>query len=75
MLLQTDGRRTGGKSVLEDEETIDKVFEEESSDKLKSVKCYIKEVNNNREEETKEEPKHLLMNEKVESSDQTKLSR
>ena len=74
MLLQTDGRRPGGKCVTE-EDTSDKLVEEENSDKLKAVKCYIKEVNNNSEEETKEVQKHLLMNERVEPSDQTKISR
>ena len=77
MLLQTDGRTPGGKYVLEEEDTSDKPVEEETSDKLKPVKCYIKEVNNNSEEEIKEEQKHLLMNEKVEieSSYQTNISR
>ena len=60
-----------------EEETLGKLIEEETIDKLKPVKCYIQEVNNNSEEEIKEEQKHLLINEKVEikSSDQTKISR
>ena len=60
---------------MTEEDNSDKLFVEETSDKLKPVKCYIKEVNNNCEEEIK--PKHLLMNENVEieSSDQTKISR
>ena len=54
---------TSGKQL--EEGNSDKLIEVDTVDKLKPVKCYIKEVNNNSEEETKEEPKHLLMNEKV----------
>ena len=62
---------------LFEEETSEKLIDEETNDKLKPVKCYIKEVNNNSEEDVKEQPKHLLMNKngEIESSDQTKISR
>merc|ERR1712128_76410 len=51
------------------------MFEEESTDKLKHVKCYIKEVNNNIETDVKVEPKSLLFKEKVEIESKTVISR
>ena len=51
------------------------MFEEESADKLKHVKCYIKEVNNNIETDVKVEPKSLLIKEKVEIESKTRISR
>ena len=50
------------------------MFEEESADKLKHVKCYIKEVNNNIETDVKE-PKSLLFKEKVEIESKTIIPR
>ena len=51
------------------------MFEEESTDKLKHVKCCIKEVNNNIETGVKVEPKSLLFKEKVEIESKTIIPR
>ena len=59
MLIQHENMRTGAKTG----KVVKDVFEEEHRDKLKAAKCYIKEVDDN----TEEDAKNARTNETVES--------